>query len=223
MTEDDHAQRPEPQPSRRPNIPRPARSGQRRAPASAPPPRVATTPSEPIDPNWLLVGVVVGIFGVRGELKIHPETDFPERFATTPAVYTGPEYVRRVVTGARLARNQVILQLDGVTDANAAEALRGLRLYVPSTEAVSLPADRYYLHDLIGLRAERPDGTPLGTIADVYTGPANDLLAVRDARTGLEVLVPAVKEMVKRVDVAAGVVVLDPIPGLFDEDFETTE
>jgi 16S rRNA processing protein RimM len=164
---------------------------------------------------------VVGVFGIAGELKVRPETDFPERFAATPTVYLGAERAPFRVTGARVAQPHVILRLDGVTDANAAERLRGAPVYVPASQATALPPERFYLHDVVGLRAERPDGTPLGTVVAVYTGLANDVFAVRATGSGREVLVPAVKEMVVRVDVPAGVVVLDPIPGLFDDDFET--
>ena len=163
------------------------------------------------------------MFGIHGELKVRPETDFPERFATTPSVYVGADRSPFPVAGARVARPHVILRLAGVADVTTAERLRGAPLYVPSAQAVALPPDRFYWHDLIGLRVERPDGTPLGTVAAIYTGPANDVFAVRAARTGREVLVPAVKAMIVRVDVAAGVVVMDPMPGLFDDDFETAD
>jgi 16S rRNA processing protein RimM len=174
-------------------------------------------------PDWLRVGTVVGTFGLHGELKVMPETDFPERFAHTAAVYLGTANTRYAVRAARQARGQVILALEGVDTVEAAERLRGAALCVPASEAVELGADQFYLHDVIGLRAQRPDGTPLGTITDVYTGPGNDLFVVRDARTGREVLVPAVKEMIKRVDPRAGVVEMEPVAGLFDDDFEVAE
>jgi 16S rRNA processing protein RimM len=173
------------------------------------------------DPDWLLVGEVVGVFGVHGELKVRPATDFPDRFLRTPTLYIGERHIPTAVTSARVLPKQVLVSLEGVTDTAAAGKYRGALLYVRLSEAVALPANQYYLHDVIGLRAERPDGTPLGTITDIYTGPANDIYAVREAGTGREVLVPAVAEMIKRVDVAAGMVVIDPIPGLFDDRFES--
>lgn len=175
------------------------------------------------DPDWLLIGQVVGVFGVHGELKVRPATDFPERFLNTSTLYIGERHVPTSVAAARVLPKQVLVTLAGVTDATAAGKYRGALLYVPLREAVALPPNQYYLHDVIGLRAERPDGTPLGTISDIYTGPGNDIFAVSEAGTGREVLVPAVAEMIKRVDVAAGVVVMDPIPGLFDERFESAE
>lgn len=211
MTEDDRARKPEPGlPTRR-----------RQHPSRA------HTPSHPEssarEGDWLLVGEVVGVFGIRGELKIRPETDFPERFQRTPTLYAGPDYLPMPVASARLARNQVVLKLVGVDDANAAEALRGTRLYVPGSQAVPLAPGQFFLHDVIGLAAERADGTLLGTIVDVYTGTAQDLFVVRQRDSGREVFVPAVAEMIKQVDVAGGKVVMEPIPGLFDDRFERAE
>jgi 16S rRNA processing protein RimM len=174
--------------------------------------------------DWLLVGLVVGAFGVHGELKVRPETDFPERFARTQTIYVGSAHTPMPVAGARVTPGeQVILRLTPITDATAAARLRSTPLYVPASEATALPPDRFYVHDLIGLRAERPDGTVLGTISTIYPGPANDAYAVREVGTGREVLVPAIKSVVVRIDLAAGVMVIDPLPGLFDERFETAE
>lgn len=181
--------------------------------------------SSPFDlGDWLLIGEIVGAFGVQGELKVRPETDFPERFARTATLYVGPDHTPMPVAGARVAPgDHVILRLATITDATSAARLRGKRLYVPAAEATPLPPDRFYLHDLVGLRAERPDGTLLGTITTIFPGPANDAFAIREAVTGHEVLVPAVKSMIVRVDLAAGLVVIDPLPGLFDEQFESVE
>ncbi|HEV2235812.1 MAG TPA: ribosome maturation factor RimM [Ktedonobacterales bacterium] len=175
------------------------------------------------DPDWLLVGEVVGVFGVHGELKVRPTTDFPERFLKTPTLYVGARHVAMAVTAARVLPKQVLLTLEGVSDPTAAGKYRGALLYVPLSEAVALPPNQYFLHDVIGLRVERPDGALLGTISDIYTGPGNDVYVVREAGSGREVLVPAVAQMIKRVDVAAGVVVVDPIPGLFDDRFESAD
>src|SRR5690348_15253999 len=90
------------------------------------------------DPDWLLVGEVAGVFGVRGELKVRPATDFPERFLNTPTLYVGERHTPTAVTGARVLPKQVLLSLDGVTDATAAGKYRGALLYVPLSEAVAL-------------------------------------------------------------------------------------
>jgi 16S rRNA processing protein RimM len=166
------------------------------------------------------IGLITGMFGIRGELKVHPLTDFPERFLETTAIYVGDTLIQRRVLGARLHQRAVLLRLEGVETANDAEALRNEKLYIPASDLVALPADQYYLHDLIGLRVVHVDGTALGVVRDVIQSAANDLLVIRSARTGQDVLLPAVKAFVKVVDVSGGVITVEPIPGFFDDDAE---
>jgi 16S rRNA processing protein RimM len=224
MTEDVRGRKPEHLPPISPTSPTSA-SGAGSAPRArgAPGPRWRGPSSGGAEDDWLLVGEVVGSFGLRGELKVRAETDFPERFGRTRTLYLGPDHTPTPVAGARLAGGRVLLRLGGIEDATAAAKLRGTRLYIPASEAAALAPNQFYLHDVIGLRAERRDGTILGTVTDVYTGTAQDTFVVRAEDSGREVLVPAVKEMIERVDVAAGVVVMEPIPGLFDEEFDTAE
>jgi 16S rRNA processing protein RimM len=164
------------------------------------------------------IGLITAMFGIRGEVKVQPLTDFPERFLQTKQVYVGEELVERHIAAARLHQQIVVLRLEGVETANDAEALRNTKLYIPASELITLPPDHYYLHDLVGLRVVHVDGTQLGAVRDVIQAAGNDLLVIQDARTGKDVLLPAVKAFVKRVDVAGGVISVEPIPGFFDED-----
>jgi 16S rRNA processing protein RimM len=163
----------------------------------------------------------VALFGLRGDVKVLPQTDIPNRFNQLREVYLGPEHQRRRISKASpYKENMVLLRLAGIDSANAAEALIGQVISIPLAHLPTLPADQYYIHDLIGLRVESLSGQQLGVITDILTTGANDVYVVREAGTGREVLVPAVKEMVRRVDIAAGVIVITPIPGLFDDRFE---
>jgi len=193
-----------------------------RSPQPSEPPREhggdAPTPSG--SASWVVIGEMVGVFGVHGEIKVLPLTDFPERFERTRTIYLGEQHIPRAVERAHQHKNMVLLKLVGVTDPAAAEALRGTALAIPAEELQPLEADRFYVHDVIGLRAQHVNGRPLGTITDVLSGPGHDLFVVHDARGETDVLVPAVKAFIKVVDVAAGVVLIDPIPGLFDDEYE---
>ena len=170
--------------------------------------------------DWVAVGAVAGTFGVRGELKIAPLTDFPDRFTRTPTVYLGEDHTPYQVEHAHPHKQHILLALAGVEDRNAAERLRGLRVWVPASELTPLAADQFYLHDLIGLRVRHVDGRDLGIIADVVATPGADLFLVRGTPNGQDVLLPVVKAFVKAVDLAAGTVLVDPIPGLFDDAAE---
>lgn len=170
--------------------------------------------------DWVAVGAVAGAFGVHGELKIAPLTDFPDRFARTPTVYLGDDHVPYRVERAHAHKQHIVLALAGVADRTAAERLRGLRVWIPAPELTPLAADQFYLHDLIGLHVRHVDGRDLGAIADVIATPGADLFLVRGAPGGQDVLLPAVKAFIKVVDLAAGVVLVDPVPGLFDDAAE---
>ncbi len=180
--------------------------------APLPPKGAAETPDA-----WALVGVISGAFGLHGDLKVRPETDFPERFTRTKTLYLGADHTPYPVASARAHKvSQIVLHLIGVESEAEAERLRGQQLYIPLVELTPLAPEQYYVHDLIGLRVEHVNGETLGEIADVITTAASDLYVVRRPG-GSEVLLPAVKEFVKTVSLARGVVVVDPIPGIFDD------
>jgi 16S rRNA processing protein RimM len=195
-------------------LPEPARTSRRGQDQGAEAPAAANE-------DWVTIGRIVALFGVRGEVKVLPETDIPNRFSQLGEVYAGPERQRLRITKASPYReSMVLLRLAGIDSANAAEALIGQALTIPLAQLPALPADQYYIHDLIGLRVESSAGQKLGVITDILATGANDVYVVRETGSGRDVLVPAVKEMVKRVDIAAGIIVIDPLPGLFDDRFE---
>lgn len=177
--------------------------------------------SEAASEDWVTIGRIVALFGLRGDVKVIPQTDIPDRFSQLREVYLGPEHQRHHITKVSpYKETMLLLRLAGIDSANAAEPLIGQEITIPLAQLPALPADQYYIHDLIGLRVESAGGQTLGLIADILATGANDVYIVRETGSGREVLVPAVKEMVRRVDIAAGVVIIDPLPGLFDDRFE---
>jgi 16S rRNA processing protein RimM len=166
--------------------------------------------------------------GLRGEVSVDVRTDDPRRrFVVGAQLRTDPAGAGPLtLTSVRDQSGRTILGFDGVEDRTAAEGLRGVLLVVdsdtdaegddeaPSASNRSEP-DAWYDHELVGLRAERVDGQPLGVVSRVEHLPAQDLLVVRSA-VGSEVLVPFVAALVPEVDIAGGRVVVDPPGGLFD-------
>ena len=168
--------------------------------------------------DWAAVGEIVGAFGVHGELKVRPLSDFAARFTTGATLYLGERHERRVITSARAQGAQYIIGLEGCESANDAGRLRGQPLAIPTAELSTLAASQFYQHDIIGLRVERMNGEPLGVITEIITSGAGDLYVVRDQATGQERMLPAVREFIREVDVVAGVMRVTPIPGLFDDE-----
>lgn len=167
------------------------------------------------DPDrLLLMGRVGKTHGVRGEVKVAPETDDPQRFAAVERLYVGAsERAARPVevTAVRFqypkGRTVVLLALAGVETVEAAADLRGLKVFADPDDLPALDEGEAYLHDLIGLDVYEvaEDGTeaevPFGTVRDLYDG-AQLLFAI--ARDGApEVLLPDVDEFVDRVDLDA--------------------
>lgn len=162
------------------------------------------------DESPVVVGRIVTAHGVKGEVKVEPLTDFPERFARGSRLWL--DGVELGVMSGRWQRSQVIVKLDGVDSREAAEALRGKELTVPDVAELPVGEDLYYLHDIVGLRVESRDGEALGEVYDVLSTGSNDVYVVRG--DGGEMLLPALEDVVLEVDVAGGRIVVDVPDGI---------
>lgn len=164
------------------------------------------------------VGVIAGAHGVRGAVRIKSFTAREEDIAAYGAVTdrAGNRSWTLRLGGGR-TRGQLIARIDGVEDREAAEALKGVRLYVPRAALPETDEEEFYYVDLIGLAADLVDGGTLGRVIGVHEFPAGDVLEVQMAG-GQTVLVPFTKEIVPVVDPEAGRVVIDPPDGLLDTE-----
>jgi 16S rRNA processing protein RimM len=164
-----------------------------------------TAPEQPVT-----VGRVLAPHGIRGELKVQPLTDFPERFDAGSRLWlNGQQWV--VERGRWAGRGGVILKLRGLDTRNDAETLRDAELTVP--EATELKEEGvYYLHDIIGLPVFDAAGEALGKLEEVFNTGSTDVYIVRGDRG--ELLLPALEDVVTNVDAAGGRIVVDVPEGL---------
>jgi 16S rRNA processing protein RimM len=154
----------------------------------------------------LRIGRVLKPHGVRGGLRVESLTDFPDRFDAGRQVTVGG----RVLTISRSQQSQgsLILNFAGIDNPEEAGVLRGAYITVPLSDARALPADRYYHFQLVGLSViDNHDRKPLGTVEEVLTYPANDVLRVTGV--GRERLVPMVSSVVLEVDLNEGQITVD--------------
>lgn len=177
----------------------------------------------PISPDsLLLVGTCGRAHGVRGEVKVVPETDDPERLLGLERVFVGaaPERARALtVETIRFQPTRrglvALVQLDGVVGREGADLLRGQHVYAAEADLPPLDEGEVFLHDLIGLAVVTDVGDAVGTVDDVLTGGAQPLLVVR--REGKpDALVPDVDEIVTDVDLEAARITIAPPEGLLD-------
>jgi 16S rRNA processing protein RimM len=170
----------------------------------------------------LVVGRIVRPHGVRGELAVDVRTDDPELrlavgavLATEPAA-SGPLTVLRT----RWHSGRLLVTFTGIEDRNGAEGLRGVLLLVDSAELEDVTdPDEFRDHQLIGLAVVDPDGEHVGDVSDVLHA-GQDLLVVSGSgkRAGAEIMIPFVSAIVPEVDLDAGVLRIDPPPGLLDPE-----
>lgn len=154
------------------------------------------------------VGAIAGVHGVRGAVRIKSFTDRPSDIASYGPVEdeSGQRRFGVKITGE--VKGLVIATLNGVTDRDAAEALKGTRLYVSRARLPATTEDEFLYIDLVGLTAEDVDGKGLGTVTGVYDFGAGEVLEIAGDGGGL--MVPFTKAAVPVVDIAGGRVVVVP-------------
>ncbi|ASF12601.1 ribosome maturation factor RimM [Nocardia brasiliensis NBRC 14402] len=172
----------------------------------------------------LVVGRVAKSHGVRGELVVEIRTDEPQaRFApgsTLRGRLARSKEVREfTVESAREHSGRLLVFLDGVSGREAADALRGMLFVVDSADLPpSDDPDEYYDHELEGLTVRLTDETVVGTVREVLHSAAGELLSVRAAADGREILIPFVTAIVPTVSLAERLIVIDPPEGLLDPE-----
>ena len=166
-------------------------------------------------PKLLAVGSVTKPFGIKGEVIVQPLTDAPGRFRARRRVRLGrgedtteSRVIERAVADARGVR----VKLKGIDSRTAAERIRGHMLFVEEADAVRLPRGTFFIHDIIGLSVSDEQGAVLGTVSDVLRYPANDVYVVRGGDG--EILVPAVKEFVRKIDLETRTLVVHLLDGM---------
>jgi 16S rRNA processing protein RimM len=178
-------------------------------------------------PEWIEVGRVSRPHGIRGEVRVTPDSDNPERFAGGSVVYARPARAR-LAGGSSGERSPLtvdairgdsaypIVAFAEISSREAAEGLRGFVLEVPGEELPELAVDEFYPFDLEGLAVKDPRGSVVGRVKEVIDSPAHPLWAVA-LDSGREALVPFVLVAVPTVSLAEGYVVVEPgfleIPG----------
>jgi len=170
----------------------------------------------------LVIGEITKPQGVRGELKLRPITCDFERFDGLELAYLkrGDAYEEIHMTVNRISPDAVYFNIEGISDRNAAERLRGELVYIDRAHAVELDEDSTFICDLIGLHGVVDDGRDLGKLKDVLQPGGNDVYVFKGPLG--EVMVPALRSVVEKVDLEAGEIHFDGKRlnevAVFDED-----
>lgn len=176
-----------------------------------------------MDVKWIVIGEVGRTQGLRGELRLRPQTEFPERFAAMESLLLFDRdghtlHGEYAVEAVRFQQDSVIVKLAGIDSINEAERLKGLLVQVQPEDLVPLPEGRHYIFELIGLKVITTEGQYLGTVEDVLQTGANDVYSVRpaDPKRRQPILIPVIEDVVQDIDVEQGVITIQLMKGLLD-------
>jgi 16S rRNA processing protein RimM len=173
--------------------------------------------------EWATIGKIVAPFGIRGELKVFSLSDVPSRFTSLKGVYLGPDYTYHTIQNVRPYKgDMVLLKFADINDATTAETLRKRDIFIPLDQLAQLPPDSYYQHDILGLHVATLSGRDLGVIVDIIETGSNDVYVVESPQKQQN-LIPAIKEVIKQIDLIRHMMYIDPMDGLLDDSEIITE
>jgi 16S rRNA processing protein RimM len=154
------------------------------------------------------VGLVHGLNGLRGAVRVEILSDDPGRFAVGSVVFAEGDDRALTVTWAQESKPGVLVLFEEIASREAADHLRGR--YLEAAAGAPLPSDSWYWHEIHGLEVRTVDGTVLGTVQDIFRAGGAEVYVVRGGTLG-EILVPGVEGVVVELDPAAGHMIVDPV------------
>jgi len=167
--------------------------------------------------DFSFVGSIKGARGLKGDLLVKLFTAHPAHLAGLESLYLrfdGLPKILYTIQRVKWDGSKFILKLHGVDDRNEAESLKGAKILIPQSAAYQTEDNEYFIDELIGMNVVDTAGTKLGTIRDVLNYPAHDVYVISDDKN--EILVPAVQEYVREVNLNTGTVMITIIDGLAD-------
>jgi 16S rRNA processing protein RimM len=182
-------------------------------------------------PEYAIVGLIRKAQGIKGEVVVEPFTDKPDViFASGSRVFAGTtdgdlavardvrgqeETATLTVAASKPFKKGMIVKFEELQDRDSAELWRGRYLLAPFSELPPLEEDEVYLHDLVGMRAESPQGQSIGTVSTCYELPQGIMLDIQTSRGS--VLVPYRPEVIVRADISGRVIIIDDKLGFLDD------
>ena len=165
--------------------------------------------------QYLEIGQIVNTFGIKGQVKVVPFTDDITRFDYLKKVYIVNQKLRREVDieNVKYHKDMVLLKFKGLDKIEDVEIYKNSYLEIDRKDAKPLEEGEYYIVDLIGLDVITDEGQNLGKVDDIYNTGSNDIYVVKD-ELGKQVLLPAIKDVIKKVDLENKKIIVHIIDGL---------
>ena len=165
--------------------------------------------------KYLEIGQIVNTFGIKGMVKVKPFTDNIERFNNLEKIYIKNKsgQTEYKIQEVKYHKNMVLIKFEGIENPEQADLLRNSYLMVDRETEEPLEPGRYYIVDMIGLDVFTDDNEYLGKLEDIYNTGSNDIYVVKN-ELGKQVLLPAIEDVIKNIDMDNKKVIVHLIPGL---------
>lgn len=166
--------------------------------------------------QYFEIGKITGTHGIRGTMRVFPTTEDPSRFERLKEIIVEIRGKRETFHIQKVAFHKqfVLLTVKEITDINVAELYKNGRILIPDAMAIPLGEDEYYNRDLYGLKVVTEEGEELGEITEIFPTGSNDVYVVKKDAKGKELLLPAIKDCIKNVDLEKGVMTVKLLEGL---------
>lgn len=163
------------------------------------------------------IGKIVNTHGIRGEMRVVATTDDPKRFEKLKEIYIERKDMELYkVESVRYHKNFVLIKFEGVNTIDEAELFKNALLKINRKDSLPLASDEYYIGDLYNMDVTTEEGRMLGELIDIiYTG-SNDVYVIKNKETQKELLIPAIKQVIKKVDLQQKIMVVKLLEGLED-------
>lgn len=162
--------------------------------------------------NSILIGKIVNVHGIKGEVKVYPYTDDMENLTNLKSIYFDKEMTKKSkVKLCRIQKNMLIVKLEGINSVEQAESLRDTDIYIPKKEIED--EDTFYIEDLIGMDVLDLNENVIGVVTYVFNTGANDVYEV-ETTDKQKIYLPAIKQVIKKVDVKNNKMYVEIMEGL---------
>lgn len=174
--------------------------------------------------NWIVVGKIKRARGLTGEMEVIPYTDFPQRFKPGLKLFLSPphSYHRLTVDKADFRGKRLHLRFTEISTLEQAETLQGCLLSVTSEERAGLPENTFWVDEVIGMDVYLISGILVGKIKEIIRTGSNDVYVIEPTtdktKRRHEILIPAIKDVVKKIDLEKKQMIIEPLPGLLPEE-----
>ena len=165
--------------------------------------------------KYLEIGQIVNTFGIKGMVKVNPFTDNNKRFDKLKKEYIGSNKEKKEIEieEVKYHKNMVLIKFKGINNPDEANLLRNKYLYVDRDDEEPLEEGTYYIVDMLGLDVYTDENELLGTLDDIYNTGSNDIYVVKN-ELGKQILLPAIKDVIKEVNLEEKKIIVHLIPGL---------